>query len=81
MVENQVYIIDDLAYAAATIGEWDIALEEARRDVEIFSSLAVTHGLEPAEKAMEARAEEIAYFAVRMKEAGFGNEPRTRLTG
>lgn len=67
VTENQVYIIDDIAYAAATIGDWSVAVEEAERNIENFASLAVTHGLESEEKAMEARAKEIAYFAARMK--------------
>jgi hypothetical protein len=69
IVENQIYIIDDIAYAAATIGEWDIALEEAERNIENFASLAITHGLEGEEKAMEARAKEVAFFAKRMRGA------------
>ena len=66
VTENQVYIIDDIAFAAATVGDWKIAFEEAQRNIENFASLAVTHGLEPEERAMEARAKEISFFAQQM---------------
>ena len=36
VVENQVYLIDDIAFAAATIGDWQTAFEEAKRNVEKF---------------------------------------------
>jgi hypothetical protein len=67
VTENQVYIIDDIAFAAATIGDWQTAYDEAERNVENFASLAVPNGLEPEERAMEARAKEILFFAGRRR--------------
>jgi hypothetical protein len=63
VAQNQVHIIDDIAFAAATIGDWQLAYDEADRNVENFNSLAVPNGLQPEEMAMDARAKEIRYFA------------------
>jgi hypothetical protein len=63
VAQNQVHIIDDIAFAAATIGDWQLAYEEADRNVENFNSLAVPNGLQPEEMAMDARAKEIRFFA------------------
>jgi hypothetical protein len=63
VAQNQVHIIDDIAFAAATIGDWQLAFEEADRNVDNFNSLAVPNGLQPEEMAMDARAKEIRYFA------------------
>ncbi len=69
VAQNQVHIIDDIAFAAATIGDWQLAYEEADRNVENFNSLAVPNGLQPEEMAMDARAKEIRYFAKLQLEA------------
>jgi hypothetical protein len=63
VAQNQVHIIDDIAFAAATIGDWQLAFEEADRNVDNFNSLAVPNGLQPEELAMDARAKEIRFFA------------------
>ena len=63
VAQNQVHIIDDIAYGAATIGDWQTAFEEADRNVDNFASLAVPSGLPADELAMEARAKEIRFFA------------------
>jgi hypothetical protein len=62
VAQNQVHIIDDIAFGAATIGDWQTAFEEADRNVDNFASLAVPNGLPADELAMEARASEIRFF-------------------
>ncbi len=63
VAQNQVHIIDDIAFGAASIGDWRTALEESERNIENFGWLAVPNGLQPEEMAMEARASEIQFFA------------------
>ena len=63
IAQNQVHIIDDIAFGAATIGDWQLAFDEAERNIGNFASLAVPNGLPAAELAMQARAKELRYFA------------------
>lgn len=65
MAENQVHIIDSMAMAAATIGDWATALELAELNVTNITSLA-TGGLTRDDTAIDARSREIVFFAKRL---------------
>lgn len=63
VVENQVNIIDRIAFAAATIGDWTTAAQEAERNIENYTSLATNGGLSEEDKVNLARAREIRHFS------------------
>lgn len=65
--QNQMPIVDSFAFAAATVGDWKTAAEEARRNVDNFASLAASTTLQLDEIAMEARAKEILFFSEILK--------------
>ncbi len=64
--ENQVHIIDSIAFSAASIGKWDLAKSEAQKNIENFRSIAVNRHLVAEEMEMLGRAEEIFFFCDKM---------------
>jgi hypothetical protein len=62
-VHNQVQILDDIAYGAVTIGDWQTAFEEAERTIQMLEVQAATGNLSTIEQVVEARAREIYHFA------------------
>jgi TIR domain len=63
IVENQINIIDSIAYGAATIGEWKIASEQANMNLQSLDRLAASGGLSAEDRSNRARAQEIAFFS------------------
>lgn len=62
-VHNQVQILDDIAFGAVTIGDWQAAFEEAERIIQMLEVQAATGSLSTIEQVVEARAREIYHFA------------------
>ena len=62
-VYNQVQVLDDIAFAAITIGDWQVAFEEADRIIQMLDLQAVPNGLPCLEQTVEARAREILFYA------------------
>ena len=72
--EKQVRIIDSVMFAAATVGFWDVALEEAKRNLANFREISVHRALDAEEIEMRARAHETLYFAQKLSSSrGLGS--------
>lgn len=67
MVENQIGIVSSIAVGAATIGDWDTAEVEARRNHDALTQMATAAPLSADNRAHVARAREILFFAPKMK--------------
>lgn len=62
-VQNQVQILDDIAYGAVTIGDWQTAFDEAERIIQMLEVQAASGNLSTVEQVVDARAREIYHLA------------------
>ncbi len=61
--EKQTKIIDSVMFAAATVGWWEVAVEEATKNLANFREIAAKRPLDMEEVEMRSRADETQYFA------------------